>query len=216
MEFFLISSWNTILDFDENSNNLVCREINNKLPSVTVDVKDNKAEIKIHNAEPISVSEDMGLKSGLGSTVFDIKYPPRSGPYISLMFHGLYMSATSTGSVTVDKTRNFSWETFRIISKEDLNNLSHFLNNSWYIRSQKKIISHHEIAVSDDFTIQIGNFFSTNTEDLIEALAKSNPKEVILFHDVWKTEFLDLYKPAVYYCSFGRPEGFECLKMSIS
>lgn len=216
MVFFLLSSWNTVLDFDENNNNLVCREINNQSPSVTVEIKGTKAEIKINNVEPISVSEDMSLKPGMGSTIFDIKYPPRSGPYISLMFHGLYMSATSTGNVAVDKTRNFNWETFRIISQEDLNNLSHFLNNSWHIRSRKEIVSHHEISDEGDFTIRIGDFFSTNTEDLIEALRKSNPKEIILFHDVWKTEFLDLFRPAVYYCSFGRPEGFECLKMSIS
>lgn len=216
MTYFLLSSWNTVLDYDENHAAVFARPINNDFPSIQIYIDGQKATLKKDDVENIDISSKGILVLGPESKIFDIKYTERPGPYISLRFNGFYVSVSSDGSTAVDKARGLNWETFRLVSLDEIRQLSHFLNNSWYLRAHETLISKEEIERKSEFTLGIKNIFDLKIDDIIIFLTESNLKEIKIYYDTWKIEFLDLFRPAVYYCSFGRPEGFDCLGISIS
>ncbi len=218
MDGFLLDYWGNILDFDENQGVVVNRRIDAASPKLRVSVEGDVASFSFRNAqgvwEGLSVFPDRRLRAGetlAGS--FSVSWQRSGVKYPAFGYNGLFLSVSPDGTVAVDKTRVFDWETFRFLSEDEFRRLTWVTEHAWYSRSQDRIVA-KPVPVRDNFTLDFSGL-PVRIDDLFEVVSQSGLKTIDVFYDTWRLERLELFNPVIYCCSFGRDEAFESLEMTV-
>lgn len=214
-KYYVITTWGQVLDWDEDKNLVFSRKISKNPPRFHFSTEKNIFSFNQNNDTEFMVFSDGSVGCGekeLIPTKLKINYVGNSYYYFS--FNGLYLSSEQNGTTRFCRSKPDNWEKYRLISQEDYKILSNVFSEKWYLPSLNSIGIFNIENSRDGFSFEISGIY-LNIDDIIGSCDCPLPKEIIIPHDGWKLEKLVLYKPLVYYCSFGREEGFECLNISI-
>ncbi|MCX5615981.1 hypothetical protein NQF87_03175 [Bombella sp. TMW 2.2559] len=104
------------------------------------------------------------------------------------------------------------WEGFIILTRREIDILSHFLNNKWVLPKTQKIVDGKDFKFADVFKIVIDDFDVDMRYQLFKYWNKYN---VTLYFSGWKREMLHLYNPAVYITAYNKESIMQQCKMCV-
>ncbi|MBP2294265.1 fascin domain-containing protein [Azospirillum rugosum] len=160
---------------------------------------------------------------------FDI-VNPEGGRAVHLRLNGLFLCADPDGNVHASRTEANPWETFLILSWDELDNICFITANDWISRSDGRIIEKSEIKFSSEFCLSFGPYkilMKDNlpipfrkTSESFQGLGTPPSYDPAVFNGFsfwlnnWQAEEFSLYRPLIYYCAFGE-KSFNLLKSSL-
>jgi hypothetical protein len=217
--FFVMTFWGQFLNYSVEHDVVFTIPIPQSPPNLTVLIDNDHVEFQAHptpdECVPLRTYPD-GLLRKSRSPGNSLKIRPAefAGPYVLFRHGGLFLSVDDGGKTSVSRPRGLSWETFRLLNEDEYDRLSYFLTNSWYIQSQRNISRFEIDKPAEAFTFHIAGL-RLPLETILECIPDSKSKEILIPYDTWILEKFTLFKPLVYYCSFGKEDGFLCLDIAI-
>lgn len=218
-EYYLLTSYGNILDYDDLTDKVFCRSISSKKPKLLLTIKENKSEFSFLSKDnlwsPLRVSLNGQLES---SSLYEdniiINYTSANSYYRQFTMNGFFLSAQQDGKVDFTRMLAYEWETFRLINDDELEKLNFFYSSRWLIKSRKEIFDGKNIVFLDRFKIKIENIILC-IDDIIDSIKTYGYKNFFIYNG-WIPEQFIFYNPLVYYCCFGKEDGFKCLDISIN
>jgi hypothetical protein len=138
-------------------------------------------------------------------------------------FHwsGRVLTAEAEGYVSLFRSMVGNWETFLLLTVEELTELTFILSNSWAQRLPARVFSPADIALQEGFQVNFGDaaVLEADMLRLIRAPSAARPStslEIVTVFDSWKLLFLRLYRPLVYLVAYGSPDIFACAQLAIT
>jgi hypothetical protein len=156
-------------------------------------------------------------RRGFATSVLSIFPASRSGTYnnplVSIAHMGLYLRAHPDGEADFFGGPVSAWETYRLLTFEEIERIMSIRQNFWFIASKDIVTLGDEIK----FTPESIDIKGTKFKDW-KILDDDDGRvdAIIIFGTSWKFERLIKYNPIVFYVCFGNDEGFlRQLRVSI-
>lgn len=218
-QYYILSSSGKIIDYDDVNNKVYCRDISSEDPKISLRINNNTAEFNVISENnlllPIQVSTDGQMILGeYHESNIRINYTSANSFYRQFNMNGFFLSSQRDGKVDFTRVLGHDWETFRLLKYNELKLLHFFCSSKWLIKSKKQIFDGKDIQFLDNFRLKIDNIIIT-IDDVIESIENYGKKDFFVFNG-WIPEEFILYNPLVYYCCFGKEDGFKCLDISIN
>ncbi|NHN87051.1 hypothetical protein [Acetobacter conturbans] len=222
---YLLTYWGEILDYDWDKEEIRSRPFDGTPPHARVTISPTgKAcfEVRSQNdndtwlaAEPFPDGKiHTSSHKRFPNTIQSI--PDHRHPEISFFrVNGLYLTTNEEGETQFRETRGITWESYFLLNEIRFAQLCFILGSHWYSPGQDRLISSKEIVLEKDMSIKLGKI-NTKIPEILEFLGNNtSSKEIRFSHDQWQQDCIILYRPLIYYCSFGKEDGFKCLAISI-
>ena len=133
---------------------------------------------------------------------------------VSLRRNGLFLCATPDGLVAASRETASRWESFILVSGQDLEAIRFLLRHSWIENSTARLLRNTANSILADFRLRLDGIEFDLLHNLPILLTQDGWKAditdqqrgfrtCILWQDQWKPTLLSLYRPLVFYCAFG-------------
>jgi hypothetical protein len=148
-----------------------------------------------------------------------LKVAAVGGGLVALCADGRFLCAEAGGAITCSRLKASLWESFLLVSLEDLEHLKFILAQSWLSRFDGLPIATSEIRCRDGHMIAFGRRHFLIRDVLAAARAAAaadgSPRRLSIGYDGWKLEDYVLYRPLAYLVAYGKPEIFSCAAIAI-
>ncbi|WP_081107373.1 glycosyltransferase [Gluconobacter potus] len=150
-----------------------------------------------------------GLRIQTGVEGFGPFLPRHEPEYTYLKDRDGYLTAHLDGTVRIFQEHSNPWERFLVLTQTELEKLHLFITNDWIDETGRKI-GRTDIRILEDFQIQVGDnifsiseSFTSDSGSPVVRTREGQPCEIVLWHDRWMPHRYRLFRPLVYFCSFG-------------
>lgn len=151
----------------------------------------------------------VGLHLETGVVGFGPFLPRREIGHTYLKARDGYLTAHGDGTVRIFQEHRNPWERFLVLTQDELEKLHLFVTNDWIDETGRKITKAN-IRILEDFRIQVGDTvfsisesFTSDCGSFVARTRQDQTCEVVLWNDLWMPHRYRLYRPLVYFCSFG-------------
>ena len=221
---YLLTHWGGILDYDRELNEVRARPFDGKEPDVRVVLLTNgsaRFELRGEDGSTWLAAEpgtDGKLHAGTGAIFPNKILYVRVGPHpdiYAFKINGLFLSTKPEGLIRFHQTRAITWERYLLLDETRFAQAAFIKNNHWFSPAQDDLISSESITFCEEMKVRIGKIVVSLTDLLDSAGKETFFKSLRFSHAKWRQDSLILYRPLVYFCSFGKEEGFRCLDISV-
>ncbi|MFT8489458.1 hypothetical protein [Gluconobacter oxydans] len=150
-----------------------------------------------------------GLRIQTGVEGFGPFIPRHEPEYTYLKARDGYLTAHLDGTVRIFQEHCNPWERFLVLTPAELEKLHLLVTNDWIDETGRKI-RRTDIRILEDFQIQVGDnifsiseSFTSDSGDAVVRTREGQPCEIVLWNDRWMPHCYRLFRPLVYFCSFG-------------
>ncbi|MBA5727259.1 hypothetical protein CPA56_04555 [Bombella sp. TMW2.1889] len=105
------------------------------------------------------------------------------------------------------------WEGFILLTRNEIEMLTHLLNNRWVLPKTQKIVDGRDFQFVDVFKMAIDDFDVDMRYQLFKYWNKYN---VTLYFNGWKRETLYLYNPAIYITAYSKDSIMQQCRMCVT
>lgn len=134
---------------------------------------------------------------------------------VSLERASRYLRAWPSGEIDWHAFSAAGWEEFLFLTEAEIEILLHLARNDWVVPRTAKHIRKNQVIFRSNFHASIGDFDLDFRLIFPVFCESSDANTMVLFQNGWMPEEIKLFRPLVYYVSFGAPKYLEMAVVSM-
>jgi len=204
--FFLLTFHGKFVGFHDETWELRQTDISDGTPNLVIEIIANEGRLYRRGTDGA-----LGKCPGLP---FRIRHKPDD--LITIEQANLLLCALPDGAVVTNRHVADAWESFRLLSQDELSFLLSLYRHGAYSTTLSYLLTPGSIRPAPEFMLS-GGPMSFHMRSFSDALAgrRASKLTLDLHFDGWKLERLRLFRPLIYVTAFGHPLIFECMRLML-